>query len=75
MSRDFSVDVPLLTVHDKPDDVAEGVNQLLYGEGVSILSDNGFCHISSELSDYIQDKGISHLRRRPNPNIPKRKGR
>ena len=61
MSRDFSVDVPLLTVHNKPDDVAEGVNQLLYGEGVSILSDNGFWGLAK--SDHDNYQGHVHLNR------------
>jgi cell wall-associated NlpC family hydrolase len=61
MSRDFSVDVPLLSVRQKPDDVAEGTNQLLYGEGVSILNDNGFWGMAK--SDHDGYQGHVHLNR------------
>ena len=30
-----------------------------------LLSDNGSCYISSELTDYIQHKGMSHVRGKP----------
>ena len=31
-----------------------------------LLSDNGSCYISSELAEYIEDHGMSHVRGRPN---------
>ena len=30
-----------------------------------LLSDNGPCYISGELSDYLEDKGMAHTRGRP----------
>lgn len=54
------------------DDVTRSIDHALEKAGLSkenaprLLSDNGSCYISSELSDYIQDKGMSHVRGRPN---------
>jgi len=56
----------------KVDDVTRSIDHALKKAGLSkknaprLLSDNGSCYISSELSDYIQDKGMSHVRGRPN---------
>ena len=56
----------------KVDDVTRSIDHALDKAGLSkenapkLLSDNGSCYISSELADYIQDKGMSHVRGRPN---------
>lgn len=56
----------------KVDDVTRSIDHALDKAGLSkgnapkLLSDNGSCYISSELSDYIQDKGMRHVRGRPN---------
>lgn len=56
----------------KVDDVTRSIDHALDKAGLSkgnapkLLSDNGSCYISSELSVYIQDKGMRHVRGRPN---------
>ena len=56
----------------KVSDVTRSIDRALNKAGLNkknaprLLSDNGSCYISSELSDYIQDKGMSHVRGRPN---------
>ncbi len=56
----------------KVDDVTRSIDCALDKAGLTkrnapkLLSDNGSCYISSELSGYIQDKGMSHVRGRPN---------
>lgn len=56
----------------KVNDVTRSIDSALNKAGLNkknaprLLSDNGSCYISSELSDYIQDKGMSHVRGKPN---------
>ncbi|WP_256260052.1 DDE-type integrase/transposase/recombinase, partial [Winogradskyella luteola] len=56
----------------KVDDVTRTIDCALDKAGLTkknapkLLSDNGSCYISSELSHYIQNKGMSHVRGRPN---------
>jgi len=55
----------------KTDDVTRSLDSALEKAGLDknnsprLLSDNGSCYISSELAEYIQDKGMSHVRGRP----------
>ena len=55
----------------KADDVTRTLDNALGKAGLDknnsprLLSDNGSCYISSELAEYIQDKGMSHVRGRP----------
>jgi len=55
----------------KADDVTRTLDNALEKAGLDknnsprLLSDNGSCYISSELAEYIQDKGMSHVRGRP----------
>lgn len=56
----------------KVDDVTRTLDRVLKKAGLNednspkLLSDNGSCYISSELAEYIEDKGMSHVRGRPN---------
>jgi len=56
----------------KVDDVTRTLDRALEKAGIEkdnsprLLSDNGSCYISSELAEYIEDKGMSHVRGRPN---------
>lgn len=56
----------------KVDDVTRSIDRALKKAGLNkrnapkLLSDNGSCYISSELSDYIQNKGMEHVRGKPN---------
>lgn len=56
----------------KVDDVTRTLDRALEKTGIEkdrsprLLSDNGSCYISSELAEYIKDKGMSHGRGRPN---------
>lgn len=56
----------------KADDVKRSVDQALINSGVyqskykpRLLSDNGSCYISNELSEYLDDQDIDHIRGRP----------
>lgn len=42
MARTLNVDVPITKIMLEPDDVAECSNELLYGESVDVINDNGF---------------------------------
>ena len=59
----------------KVDDVTRSIDHALDKPGLSkinapkLLRDHGFCFISSELADYIQVNGMSHVRGRANTNI------
>jgi putative transposase len=56
----------------KADDVTRTLDSAFTRAKVSkknpprLLSDNGSCYISSELADYIDQKGMSHVRGKPN---------
>lgn len=56
----------------KVDDVTRSIDHALKKTGLSkknaprLLSDNGSCYISSELAEYIDTKGLSHVRGKPN---------
>ena len=56
----------------KVDDVTRTLDRALEKTGIEkdrsprLLSDNGSCYISSGLAEYIKDKGMSHVRGRPN---------
>ena len=55
----------------KTDDVTRTLDSALEKAGLDInnsprlLSDNGSCYISSELAEYIENNGMSHVRGRP----------
>jgi len=55
----------------KADDVTRAIDSALEKASLDknnsprLLSDNGSYYISSELAEYIQDKGMSHVRGRP----------
>ena len=55
----------------KTDDVTRTLDSALEKAGFDknnsprLLSDNGSCYISSELAEYIENNGMSHVRRRP----------
>ena len=61
-----------LCSHRKVDDVKRSMDNALRKAGLSkknaprLLSDNGSCYISSELAEYIDAKGMSHVRGKPN---------
>lgn len=61
-----------LCTNMKADDVKRSMDQALKKAGLSkknaprLLSDNGSCYISSEMAEYIQDQGMSHVRGKPN---------
>ena len=42
-----------------------GVDQVKVKHQPRLLSDNGPCYIASELSDYLEDNGMTHTRGRP----------
>lgn len=42
-----------------------GLYQIKAKHKPRLLSDNGPCYLSGELSDYLDQQGISHTRRRP----------
>jgi len=56
----------------KVDDVTRTLDRAMEKTGIEKdrsprpLSDNGSCYISSELAEYIKDKGMSLVRGRPN---------
>ena len=56
----------------KVDDVTRTMDRALTKAGLSkknaprLLSDNGSCYISSEFAEYIDQKGMSHVRGKPN---------
>lgn len=47
-------------------DCALEKSNLKNGQMPRLLSDNGSCYISNELSDYLEEQNISHVRGRPN---------
>lgn len=55
----------------KADDVTRTIDSALEKASLAknnsprLLSDNGSCYVSSELAEYIKDKGMSHVRGRP----------
>ena len=55
----------------KTEDVTRTLDSALEKAGLNkknspkLLSDNGSCYISSELAEYIEDNGMSHVRGRP----------
>ena len=55
----------------KTEDVTRTLDSALEKAGLDksnspkLLSDNGSCYISSELAEYIEDNGMSHVRGRP----------
>ena len=44
---------------------ASGLNQVKVLHRLRLLSDNGPSYVSSELGDWLEDHGISHIRGRP----------
>lgn len=56
----------------KVDDVTRTIDNALCKAGLNksnaprLLSDNGSCYISSELAEYIEFKGMTHVRGKPN---------
>jgi hypothetical protein len=44
---------------------ASGLNQVKVLHRPRLLSDNGSSYVSSELGDWLEDHGISHIRGRP----------
>ena len=54
-------------VSDTLDDALSftGLNQVKVKHKPRLLSDNGPCYISGELSDYLNDNGMAHTRGRP----------
>lgn len=56
----------------KAEDVTRCLERALEKAGLKnvtapkLLSDNGSCYISSELTDFVMEKGIKHVRGRPN---------
>jgi len=42
-----------------------GLNQVKVKHKPRLLSDNGLCYISGELSEYLQENGMTHTRGRP----------
>lgn len=56
----------------KVEDVTRTLDRALNKAGLDksnaprLLSDNGSCYISSELAEYIEDNGMSHVRGKPN---------
>jgi len=54
-------------VSDTLDDalVFTGLDQVKVRHKPRLLSDNGPCYISGDLSDYLEDKGMEHTRGRP----------
>jgi len=56
----------------KVDDVTRSVDNALRKTGLSkinapkLLSDNGSCYIASDLENYIEEKGMLHVRGKPN---------
>jgi transposase InsO family protein len=56
----------------KVEDVTRTLDRALDKAGLDnsnaprLLSDNGSCYISSELAEYIEDNGMSHVRGKPN---------
>ena len=63
-----------LCTHMSASDVSDTLNEALSFTGLDqirvkhkprLLSDNGPCYISAELSDYLQEKGMTHTRGRP----------
>ncbi|MAI61619.1 MAG: hypothetical protein CBB87_03915 [Micavibrio sp. TMED27] len=51
MDRILRVDTPITRLLSEPDDVAECVNELLYGEEVEVINDNGFWGLVKSLHD------------------------
>ena len=47
-------------------DCALEKSNLKNGQMPRLLSDNGSCYISNELSDYLEEQNISHVKGRPN---------
>lgn len=61
-----------LCANMKTDDVTRTIDMALEKSGLDrnnaprLLSDNGSCYISKELSQYIEQQGMSHVRGKPN---------
>lgn len=61
-----------LCTNMKTDDVTLTLDKALKKAGIAkknaprLLSDNGACYISSDMAEYIKEKGMSHVRGRPN---------
>ncbi len=61
-----------LCANMKVNDVTRTIDNALYKAGLDksnaprLLSDNGSCYISSELAEYIEDHGMTHVRGKPN---------
>ena len=59
-----------MSAHDVSDTLDDalnftGLDSVKLNHKPRLLSDNGPCYISGELSDYLEDKGMTHTRGRP----------
>ena len=54
-------------VTDTPDDALNfaGLDEVRVRHKLRLLSDNGPCYVSGELSDYLKKRGMTHTRGRP----------